>query len=121
MEPSSNEKHDTTYSILKEVAHLPKLDLGLPSYDSLFSTEEERQEANSEKVMAIPIDKITDFKEHPFHVTMDEDMANDICKHGDKDTGFCIVGNLRTSSYEKDGKKQYSTNVVVESFELLND
>lgn len=49
------------------------------------------------------------------------DMANDICKHGDKDTGFCIVGTLRTSSYEKDGKKQYSTNVVVESFELLND
>lgn len=75
MEQSSNEKHDTTYSILKEVAHLPKLDLGLPSYDSLFSTEEERQEANSEKVMTIPIDKITDFKEHPFHVTMDEDMA----------------------------------------------
>ena len=63
------------HSILKEVAHLPKLDLGLPSYDSLFSTEEERQEANSEKVMTIPIDKITDFKEHPFHVTMDEDMA----------------------------------------------
>ena len=54
---------------------MPKLDLGLPSYDSLFSTEEERQEANSEKVMTIHIDKITDFKEHPFHVTMDEDMA----------------------------------------------
>ena len=54
---------------------MPKLDLGLPSYDSLFSTEEERQEANSEKVMTIPINKITDFKEHPFHVTMDEDMA----------------------------------------------
>lgn len=54
---------------------MPKLDLGLPSYDSLFSTEEERQDANSEKVMTIPIDKITDFKEHPFHVTMDEDMA----------------------------------------------
>ena len=54
---------------------MPKLDLGLPSYDSLFSTEEERQEANSEKVMTISIDKITDFKEHPFHVTMDEDMA----------------------------------------------
>lgn len=75
MEPSNNEKYDTTHSILKEVAHLPKLDLGLPSYDSLFSTEKERQEANSEKVMTIPIDKITDFKEHPFHVTMDEDMA----------------------------------------------
>ena len=57
------------------MANLPKLDLGLPSYDSLFSTEEERQEANTEKVMTIPINKITDFKEHPFHVTMDEDMA----------------------------------------------
>lgn len=54
---------------------MPKLDLGLPSYDSLFSTEEERQDANSEKVTTIPIEKITDFKEHPFHVTMDEDMA----------------------------------------------
>ena len=41
----------------------------------LFSTEEERQEASAEKVTIIPIDKITDFKEHPFHVTMDEDMA----------------------------------------------
>lgn len=54
---------------------MPKLDLGLPSYDSLFSTEEERQEANTEKVMAIPINKIKDFEGHPFHVTMDEDMA----------------------------------------------
>ena len=54
---------------------MPKLDLGLPSYDSLFSTEEERQEANTEKVMTIPINKIIDFEGHPFHVTMDEDMA----------------------------------------------
>ena len=54
---------------------MPKLDLGLPSYDSLFSTEEERQEANTEKVLTIPINKIKDFEGHPFHVTMDEDMA----------------------------------------------
>lgn len=54
---------------------MPKLDLGLPSYDALFSTEEERQEANTEKVMKIPINKIKDFEGHPFHVTMDEDMA----------------------------------------------
>ena len=65
----------STHPILKEVATLPKLDLGLPTYDSLFSTEEERQDANAEKITTIPIDKITDFKEHPFHVTMDEDMA----------------------------------------------
>lgn len=57
------------------MANLPKLDLGLPSYDSLFSTEEERQEANTEKVMTIPINKIKDFEGHPFHVTTDEDMA----------------------------------------------
>lgn len=57
------------------MANLPKFDLGLPSYDSLFSTEEERQEANTEKVMTIPINKIKDFEGHPFHVTMDEDMA----------------------------------------------
>ena len=54
------------------MANLPKIDLGLPSYDSLFSTEEERQEANTEKVMTIPINKIKDFEGHPFHVTMDE-------------------------------------------------
>lgn len=57
------------------MANLPKLDLGLPSYDSLFSTEEERQEANTAKVMTIPINKIKNFEGHPFHVTMDEDMA----------------------------------------------
>lgn len=54
---------------------MPKLDLRLPTYDSLFSTEEERQDASAEKVTTIPIDKITDFKAHPFHVAMDEDMA----------------------------------------------
>ena len=54
---------------------MPKLDLGLPSYDSLFSTEEERQEANTEKVMTNPIKKNKDFEGHPIHVTMDEDMA----------------------------------------------
>ena len=53
---------------------MPKLDLGLPKYDSLFSTEEERQESKLEKIVSIPIDKISDFKNHPFHVTMDEDM-----------------------------------------------
>lgn len=124
MEQSSNEKHDTTYSILKEVAHLPKLDLGLPSYDSLFSTEEERQEANSEKVMAIPIDKITDFKEHPFHVTMDEDMAKliDSIKENDmlmpalvrpkKDGSYeMISGHRRKFALSQLGRKEM--NVII--------
>lgn len=124
MEPSSNEKHDTTHSILKEVAHLPKLDLGLPSYDSLFSTEEERQEANSEKVMTIPIDKITDFKEHPFHVTMDEDMAKliDSIKENDmlmpalvrpkKDGSYeMISGHRRKFALSQLGRKEM--NVII--------
>ena len=54
---------------------MSKLDLGLPSYDSLFSTEEERQDLKSEKVTKIPINEISDFSNHPFSVKMDEDMA----------------------------------------------
>ena len=124
MESSNNEKYDTTHSILKEVAHLPKLDLGLPSYDSLFSTEEERQEANSEKVMTIPIDKITDFKEHPFHVTMDEDMAKliDSIKENDmlmpalvrpkKDGSYeMISGHRRKFALSQLGRKEM--NVII--------
>lgn len=103
---------------------MPKLDLGLPSYDSLFSTEEERQEANSEKVMAIPIDKITDFKEHPFHVTMDEDMAKliDSIKENDmlmpalvrpkKDGTYeMISGHRRKFALSQLGKKEM--NVII--------
>jgi ParB family chromosome partitioning protein len=106
------------------VAHLPKLDLGLPSYDSLFSTEEERQEANSEKVMTIPIDKITDFKEHPFHVTMDEDMAKliDSIKENDmlmpalvrpkKDGAYeMISGHRRKFALSQLGRKEM--NVII--------
>ena len=128
MESSNNEKYNTTHSILKEVAHLPKLDLGLPSYDSLFSTEEERQEANSEKVMTIPIDKITDFKEHPFHVTMDEDMAKliDSIKENDmlmpalvrpkKDGTYeMISGHRRKFALSQLGRKEM--NVIILDFD----
>lgn len=52
-----------------------KYDFGLPAFDSLFSTEEERQESNKEKVVKIPIDKIRDFNNHPFKVRMDDDMV----------------------------------------------
>ena len=103
---------------------MPKLDLGLPSYDSLFSTEEERQEANSEKVMTIPTDKITDFKEHPFHVTMDEDMAKliDSIKENDmlmpalvrpkKDGSYeMISGHRRKFALSQLGRKEM--NVII--------
>lgn len=72
---------------------MPKLDLGLPSYDSLFSTEEERQESKLEKIVSIPIDKISDFKNHPFHVTMDEDMLKLI--DSIKENGILIPALVR--------------------------
>ena len=107
---------------------MPKLDLGLPSYDSLFSTEEERQEASSEKVTTIPIDKITDFKGHPFHVTMDEDMAKliDSIKENDmlmpalvqpKEDGTyeMISGHRRKFALSQLGRKEM--NVIVRNLD----
>ena len=118
----------STHPILKEVATLPKLDLGLPTYDSLFSTEEERQEASAEKVTTIPIDKITDFKEHPFHVTMDEDMAKliDSIKENDmlmpalvrpKEDGTyeMISGHRRKFALSQLGRKEM--NVIVRNLD----
>ena len=72
---------------------MPKLDLGLPSYDSLFSTEEERQESKLEKIVSIPIDKISDFKNHPFHVTMHEDILKLI--DSIKENGILIPALVR--------------------------
>ena len=110
------------------MATLPKLDLGLPTYDSLFSTEEERQDANAEKVTTIPIDKITDFKEHPFHVTMDEDMAKliDSIKENDmlmpalvrpKEDGTyeMISGHRRKFALSQLGRKEM--NVIVRNLD----
>lgn len=106
------------------MATLPKLDLGLPTYDSLFSTEEERQDASAEKVTTIPIDKITDFKGHPFHVTMDEDMAKliDSIKENDmlmpalvrpkKDGSYeMISGHRRKFALSQLGRKEM--NVII--------
>ena len=73
---------------------MPKIDLGLPNYDSLFSTEEERQESRLEKIVSIPIDKISDFKNHPFHVTMDEDMLKLI--DSIKENGILIPALVRS-------------------------
>ena len=110
------------------MATLPKLDLGLPTYDSLFSTEEERQETSAEKVTTIPIDKITDFKGHPFHVTMDEDMAKliDSIKENDmlmpalvrpKEDGTyeMISGHRRKFALSQLGRKEM--NVIVRNLD----
>lgn len=98
-----------------------KIDLGLPTYEeSLFSTEEQRQEAKLEKVMKIPIDEIHSFKNHPFHVRQDEEMQkliDSIHENGilipvlvrpDKDgNGYeMISGHRRKFALEFNGAKE---------------
>ena len=51
-----------------------KIDLGLSGYESLFMTDQERQEASLPKVYELPLSEIDPFPEHPFKVRMDEDM-----------------------------------------------
>ncbi|MFR3047649.1 MAG: ParB/RepB/Spo0J family partition protein, partial [Enterococcus faecium] len=62
-----------------------ELKLDLPSVDELFTTEEERLDANREKVQEIPIDQIEDFSNHPFKIKEDEamiEMAESIREYG---------------------------------------
>ncbi len=94
-----------------------KFDLGLPKFeDTLFSTEEQRQQARLEKVMKIPISEIHDFKQHPFHVRMDEDMVkliDSVKENGvlmpalvrpDKNGGYEMVsGHRRKFALEQNG------------------
>ena len=51
-----------------------ELKLNLPSVDDLFSTQEERDDAQREKVLDIPLSEIDSFPDHPFQVRMDESM-----------------------------------------------
>lgn len=50
------------------------IEMNLPKADDLFSTQEERDNEKREYVKAIPLEKISDFPDHPFKVRMDEKM-----------------------------------------------
>lgn len=52
-----------------EKMHFPKVTL-----DNFFTTQEERDAENLEKVQMIPINKISDFPNHPYQVRNDEEM-----------------------------------------------
>lgn len=54
---------------------MANLDLGLPGYSSLFSSQEERNHASDERVETIQLEDIQPFKQHPFHVQLDDDMV----------------------------------------------
>ena len=57
----------------------------LTSVDELFTTQEEREIAQRETVMDIPLSEISDFPNHPFKVTVDEkmlEMADSVKRYG---------------------------------------
>ena len=53
-----------------------KQKMNLASLDSIFTTQEERDNAKKETVMNIPIESISDFPNHPFKVIDNEEMNN---------------------------------------------
>lgn len=53
-----------------------RLPLSMQSLDELFSTQDQRDSADLEKVMNIPLKDIRDFPNHPFKVIDNEEMDN---------------------------------------------
>ena len=51
------------------------IDLGLTGYEELFMSTEERLDAKKPKVEAIPLAALTPFRNHPFKVKNDAEMA----------------------------------------------
>lgn len=78
-----------------------KLKLNLPSYDSIFTTQEERDDEKAEKIQLIPIDKIKDFPNHPFRVERDEKMEEMVNSIKNEDVVHpVIVRQKDDGSYE---------------------
>ena len=73
----------------------------LTSLDSLFTTQEQRDEAKRDSVQDIPISQINDFPEHPFKVKQDEamlEMAESVRQYGVLVPG--LVRQLEDGSYQ---------------------
>ena len=51
------------------------INLGLSGYDELFMTEQERADTRKPKVEELPLSELTPFKNHPFKVKNDAEMA----------------------------------------------
>ena len=51
------------------------VDIGLSGYDELFITEQERADTRKPKVEELPLSELTPFKDHPFKVKNDAEMA----------------------------------------------
>ena len=96
-----------------------KQDMKLPKLDDLFTTQEERDYNNAEKVQEIDISKISNFPDHPFKVNDDEkmqDMVKSIQEYGvilpvivrpkEDGTYEMISGHRRKRACELAGVKQ---------------
>lgn len=73
----------------------------LTSLDSLFTTQEQRDEAKRDSVQDIPISQISDFPEHPFKVKQDEamlEMVESVRQYGVLVPG--LVRQLEDGSYQ---------------------
>lgn len=70
-----------------------ELKLNLPSADSLFSTQEERDDAKRERVIDLPLSEISDFLNHPFKVKMDAEMLE--MAESVKQYGVLVPGLVR--------------------------
>ena len=70
-----------------------KIELGLPTLDDLFSSQEERDDAKLQKIRDIPISEIDDFPDHPFKVRDDEDMMQLV--DSIKERGVITPGTVR--------------------------
>ena len=73
----------------------------LTSLDSLFTTQEQRDEAKRDSVQDIPISQISDFPEHPFKVKQDDammEMMESVQLHGVLVPG--LVRQLADGSYQ---------------------
>ena len=55
------------------MTELPKINISNP-LDELFSTEEERQSSQQERIVTINCDEIDSFQKHPFKVRDNQDM-----------------------------------------------
>lgn len=73
----------------------------LTSLDSLFTTQEQRDEAKRDVVLDLPLDQIGDFPNHPFKVRQDDammEMMESVQLHGVLVPG--LVRQLADGSYQ---------------------
>ena len=75
------------------MAEIKNIDLGLTGYDELFMSTEERLDARKPKVDELPLSKLTPFKDHPFKVKDDEEMAR--LKESIHESGVLIPALVR--------------------------